>query len=240
MTRKAYLIGGVYREFPLAGVDMDIAAWKTFLRSAVGGGWETEEIEDLSGWPREDLLGFLRSIVAPDYSLMCFSGHGFVAKDDLDFDITHLRLNDSESIAENELFPKSERGLMVLDCCRIAREPGEWRTPLVESAALWDLGACRTLFDQSVMSCERGMSTIYAVDVNQRAQDVPSFTRMMLDVASQMAPTAMTAVVRVNEVVKTIRGNAHSQGTPVYEGGRRMGHFPLAVNPHMAHLLAEG
>lgn len=240
MKRKAYLIGGAYSECPIDGVATDIAAWKAFLGSAVGGGWKPEEIEDLSGRSREDLLGFWRTVVAPDYSLICFSGHGFVAKDDLDFDITHLRLNDSEIVAENELFPKSERGLMILDCCRMSREPEEWRMPLVESTVSWDLEACRTMFDRSVMSCERGLSTIYAVDVNQQAQDVPSFTRIMLDLVFRMAPTAMTAVVRANEAVRTLRENAHSQGTPIYEGGRRRGHFPLAVNPHMAHLLAEG
>ena len=240
MTRKAYLIGGAYSECPIAGVVTDIAAWKAFLGSAIGGGWEPEEIKDLSGWSREDLLDFWRSIVAPDYSLICFSGHGFVARDDLGFDVTYLRLNDGEVVAENELFPKSERGLMILDCCRMSRELGEWRMPLVESEDSLDSEACRTVFDRSVMSCERGLSMIYAVDVNQQAQDVPSFTRIMLDLVSRMAPTAMTAVVRANEAVRTIRENAYFQETPIYEGGRRRGHFPLAVNPHMAHLLVEG
>lgn len=224
---------------PIKGVDADIAAWKAFLSSAVGGGWTSGEIEDLSGWSRENLLDYCHSGVASDYSLVCFSGHGFVAKDDLDFDVTHLKLNDSEIVAEWELYPRGERGLMILDCCRMPRELSVWKMPLEESSS-WDLESSRKMFNQCMMHCEKGVSTVYAVNVNQQAEDDPSFTRAMLDTAVQMASTALTAVVRVNEAVERVKGNMSLRKSPLYEGGRRVGHFPIAVNPHMARLLAEG
>ena len=90
MKRRAFLIGGNYQEpgNSLSGVGPDIAAWKQYLMSPCGGSWAEDEILDLSGDSKDNIVSMLQVGRTVDYSLVCFSGHGYLTKDRFGFNMT--------------------------------------------------------------------------------------------------------------------------------------------------------
>ena len=115
MKRTAFIIGGDYCK-KLKGVEEDVAAWKQFLMSSLGGCWEEDEVVDLSGKDKPSVLAEISKVKDDFYTMILFSGHGDVVKDRLGFPRTHIYLNDYEKVAELELNPNIPRVTMLSDC----------------------------------------------------------------------------------------------------------------------------
>ena len=94
MKRLAILI-----QSPLSGIDyrpgvcVDITRWIRFLMSLPGGAWTENEILVLNNPTKLQLRTSLIRAKYSDFSIVVFSGHGFVQKDEfLGDDETYLYL----------------------------------------------------------------------------------------------------------------------------------------------------
>lgn len=236
MTRMAYLIGGSYTDETLNGVRADIAAWKGYLTSPTGGSWREDEIIDLSGERAASICATLRTGRLIDYSFVCFSGHGRALLDPYGYSTTVVLANDEEELSECDLNPGSPRCTMLLDCCR--HLPKE---PLIESFAMdavvdtmrYDT---HEVFDRVLQGCEKGLVRIYGTELNHGAADEKSFTRMMIRYAENAVEDCADGILRLPDAVRGAKKWLDEQQTPVYRGGRRLGHFPFAIKPSFGHL----
>lgn len=230
MVRKAILIGGDYKDEPLDGVRKDLNAWRSYLRSSVGGCWRDDEIQVVKCVDKKLVEEAVDSARSADYAIVCFSGHGDIVKDRFGFSCTRAYLNDSLTITEDELNPGSARCALFLDCCRHPVEK-EYAVPsldsLTESFSLRK--DTRQIFDDAVARCEKGFIKVYAAAWDESADDDKSFTRTLIGVAEEWARTE-TGVLTLKDAVPLASAELDWQQNPVYAGGRRLGHFPFAVS----------
>lgn len=236
MTRTAYLIGGTYARNDLSGVSADVHAWESFLTSPIGGSWRPDEIVDLSGKRAASIKEVLQSGSQIDYSFVCFSGHGRALVDSDGYSATLLLINDEEEVSEFDLNPGSPRCTMLFDCCRHLSEPFS-----KESFAL-DEAECRLqynthkIFDRALLGCEKGVAKIYGTELDHGAADEKSFTRMMIKYAMSVVENCADGILRLPDAVRGANELLDKQQTPVYRGGRRLGHFPFAIKPSLGVL----
>ena len=230
MQRRAFLIGGDYKkpDNALPGVRTDILAWKRFLMSSTGGCWYENEIMDLSGQSKAQILESLQGGRSIDYSLVCFSGHGYLTKDRFGFSMTMTLINDAIEMSERELNPASPWTMMVFDCCRngVDNEKVAFSN---EALNMSYQSNTRSLFEGELLKCERGLVKVFAADEGQSADDDRSFSRVLLEVAKGMIGACRDGVLRINDAVRYAQAEMPPQQRPVYMGGRRLHHFPFAV-----------
>lgn len=231
MKRLAFLIGGTYRasENLLPGVAADIRAWKQFLTSSLGGSWDNDEVIDLSGRSKGEVSQELRRGVEVDYSLVCFSGHGCLVKDQFGFSVTKVFITDQDEMSEYDLNPGSPWCTMVFDCCRA--HPDEEKVAFAnEASALSWLGDTSVRFEEEIKKCEKGCVKVYAADEGESAEDKRSFSRVLISVAQHL-DNYSDGVLRIDKAVLLAGEAMPAQQNPVYGGGRRLRHFPFAVLP---------
>lgn len=230
MKRKAFLIGGCNKspDNLLPGVHADIAAWKQYLMSSYGGCWLENEIVDLSRQSKDAICSALHIDQLIDYSLVCFSGHGYLAKDQFGFSVTMAMLDDNAEMSERELNPGSPWTMMIFDCCR---KGGDLEKVALANEAHTKSALCntRTLFEDEMLKCEKGLVKVFAADVDQSADDEKSFSRVLMGMAKSKVAAHPDGILRINEAVRLADAELPLQQTPVYMGGRRLHHFPFAV-----------
>jgi hypothetical protein len=120
MTRKAILVsagGSPGSKGYLPGAAADVAIFKTFLLSSVGGAWENGEIVTLDNPSLASLKAQLLTCTQYDYVLVAGSGHGHhvIGKT---INETRVCCNSTEEISASDLNPGSRRCTVILDCCR--------------------------------------------------------------------------------------------------------------------------
>ena len=232
MKRTAFIIGGNYCK-KLKGVEEEVAAWKQFLMSSLGGCWEEDEVVNLSGKDKPSVLAEISKAKDDFYTMILFSGHGDVVKDRLGFPRTHIYLNDYEMVSELEMNPKNPRVTMVLDCCRRERKIiGESMEEFAVDEFLLNGVDTRQSYEAAIAECEMGCVKVYAAALGQQAADEDSFTRTMLACAKEYYVRGMSSnVLTVKDAVELANTELPPQQTPVYNGGRRLHHFPFAVHP---------
>ena len=243
MKRQALLI-----QSPLSGVDyrpgvcIDILRWKSFLMSLHGGAWDKTEILVLNNPTKQQLKTSLIRAKYSDFSIVVFSGHGFVKKDEIfGDDETFLYLNESQDrdesvISEYELNPGTPRCILSFDCCRDYE-----KEPLSESIVDETFGCMnetnrgfyRSMFERQVMRCEKGCTRLYSASVTESANDAPSFTQILLSLAKNWSEEnphkSMNVRDAMYETINIMRNKFHLTQTPEYKGGRRLNHFPLII-----------
>ena len=236
MQRRAFLIGGDYKDpdNALSGVRADILAWKRFLMSSLGGNWYENELMDLSGQSKAQVLEALQGGRSIDYSLVCFSGHGYLTKDRFGFSMTMTLINDDIEMSERELNPGSPWTMIVFDCCRRGAD-NEKVAFSNEALNMSYQRDTRTLFEEELQKCERGLVKVFAANEGQAADDYRSFSRVLIEVANGMVGTCRDGILRINDAVRFASEEMPSQQTPVYMGGRRLHHFPLAVKSQIIY-----
>ena len=165
--------------------------------------------------------------------MILFSGHGDVVKDRLGFPRTHIYLNDYEAVSELEMNPKNPRVTMILDCCRRERKIiGESMEKFATDEFLLNGVDTRQSYEAAIAECETGCVKVYAAALGQQAADEDSFTRTMLACAKEYYVKGMPSnVLTVKDAVELANAELPPQQTPVYNGGRRLHHFPFAVHP---------
>lgn len=230
MQRRAFLIGGNYQKPGnlLLGVGADIVAWKQYLMSPFGGSWAEDEILDLSGSSKDNIVSMLQVGRTVDYSLVCFSGHGYLTKDRLGFNMTMTLINDVDEMSERELNPGSPWCLQIFDCCRKGPENEKvgFSNEALNKSVQHDT---KMLFENELLKCERGLVKVFAADEGQAAADKKSFSRTLIEIARSAVETCQDGILRINDAVRFAQIEMPPQQTPVYLGGRRLHHFPFAV-----------
>ncbi len=111
MKRKAILIesSNVKNQTELPGARVDIANWKNFLKSDLGGAWEDSEIITLNKPYSSDVEENLKNH-SDGYCFVAFSGHGCDGS---------VVLNDHiDNFPVGSLKPKGSQGTLVIDSCR--------------------------------------------------------------------------------------------------------------------------
>lgn len=230
MQRRAFLIGGNYQrpDNSLSGVGSDISAWKQYLMSPYGGSWAEDEILDLSGRSKDNIVSMLQVGRAIDYSLVCFSGHGYLTKDKFGFNMTMTLVNDVDEMSERELNPGSPWCMQVFDCCRKGAENEKvaFSNEALNKSFQYNT---RILFENELLKCERGLVKVFAAGEGEEADDNRSFSRVLMEVSKLMVGTCQDGVLRIDDAVRFAQIEMPPQQTPVYLGGRRLHHFPFAV-----------
>ena len=233
MVRKALLIGGhdIGRNAPSNGVVADLVAWRRFLTSPIGGNWHDNEIDEITSGDRLEVLANLFLCCHSDYTLVAFSGHGELVRDKHGFPETIISLHDGEEMSERQLNTGADRCMTVLDCCR--------RYPPTEKIAMNSLNESvkwanyldtRAKYERLLNQSEKGYVRVYGAGEDRAAADEYSFTRAMIDAAKESIGGYADGVIPINEAVRLAKSKLPPQQSPVYNGGRRIGHFPFAVN----------
>lgn len=251
LKRRAILIGGddvesePYRRTPSQGVKADIRAWKEFLLSDLGGDWEDNEILELTDVTADDVKVAVGDAGHSDFSLVAFSGHGSLRKDKWGFDETIMVLKDGQAISERELNTGSPWCVAIMDCCRNHPEGAQTATGFSKKAQMESLRAStRELYDEAILRSERGFVKVYSADVGQSAADKNSFTRHLIETAEEEIGNCSDGILTFRDAVRLTAPKMQplvdedgllKQWNPVYDGGRRRGHFPFAVKPTPLH-----
>ncbi len=248
MDRKAVLIEAskLKDHDDLPGARVDVANFKTYLMSAIGGAWEESEILNLSHPAKSVLETWIKLAGHYDYSFVAFSGHGYHARGK-SIDETRLCINDEDEVAIRDLNPGSPWSLITADACR--------KVILVEElerakAFQFSLEAkiaklrpnrqrCRAMFDAAMREAERGAIYFYSCGLNEAAGESKTqggfFSRALVDVGNEWADRDQPGTLPTNRAFAaaaavTTRRNA--QQHPESEAGRRLNHFPFTVLAH--------
>lgn len=180
-TRAAIIIGapGLGKDF-LHGVNNDIKHFTKYLQSDQGGHWHSDEIRVRNG----DALLSLAQLqkVRVDYSVVYFSGHGFV--NELG---EQMLVIENKAVNVRSLINHSPRQLIIVDACRTyagARISG----PTIPSSydSFDGISAARQLLDHYILNSPPGITIVYATQFGTVAMDHPVggyFTSTLLNAA---------------------------------------------------------
>jgi caspase domain-containing protein len=229
---------------PLPGASNDARQWKSFLSSPEGGAWKPQEITVLTDPTKATLTVELavRDDEQLDYTLLAFSGHGECV------DTNHgrearLYLSSTDYLTETGFTLSAKRELLILDACRELRDERLIKAHISEAVeAQFSMGEdqstrlarSRELFDAAIAGNPLGRSIVYSCGINEIASDRPSFTKVLIEEAADMAMKEEYArVVTIWEAfprAETVVRNFKQPQNPVYEAGRRVTHLPFAVS----------
>lgn len=168
MKRKAILIGNTNG---LPGVKIDLARTTDFLRSSVGGGWYSNEIEEFENPSKNIILQKLESVrrESNDYVFVLFSGHGGQERQ------TILELNGSgETISETLLQDLGSRQLSIFDCCRAVAEQVHKLAALAsDSASIHESISVRRKYEERIMEAIPQQARLYSCAIGEMSYDTP-------------------------------------------------------------------
>lgn len=231
MRRSAILIAA-------SGADLEQtesvrALWRAFIKSPAGGMWYEDEI--ISPLPTaSDVLEAVDSVAHSDYSLVVFIGHGAMVKEGRPWKETRIEVNEKETLlADRQLNTGTLRLTLVLDCCRDLL----WPTPSgnfsgIEPFVPTGINSIvfREVFEANLLQAEQGITKIYSADENNS-----SFSQFLIDGACEWCKhhkhesvLSWSDAVAVGQKKMEAENVSARQGF-VYQGGRRLRHFPMAI-----------
>jgi hypothetical protein len=234
MNRQAILLAASPDDEPIPGVYADLAAFYSFLQSNHGGAWDTKEIFRGENSARNQILSAINAAKNADYSLVFFAGHGEAVKMGLPWLETRMLLSSGETITERELNSGSPRCTLILDCCRRTPEQNK-EMFLINASILLERGEgssdFRNFYEKNLSAAESGLVKVYATATGSAAADKHSFTQHLLN-ESYMWATRNKGTLDLGDAValaKNAMKRENPQQRPEYQGGRRLRHFPFAV-----------
>ncbi|KAJ3060727.1 hypothetical protein HK102_009378, partial [Quaeritorhiza haematococci] len=244
MRRKAILIeaGCVKDCQDIPGPLVDVALYKRWLLSDHGGAWEEEEIQVLNCPGPASVQAWVKAASFADYALVAFSGHGHHVKNTAtNREETRVILRGGEEFSVGDLNPNNARCTLIVDACRevttihLLESVKAARAAYVRSAGNVRQRH-RDAFDAAVQACGEGTIRLYSCSVGQIAgdtQDGGVFTFGLIDGAESWATrTSITAELPINrafEIAKSYTLGQRPRQAPMYEGDRRLRHFPFGV-----------
>lgn len=215
----------------LPGATRDASAWQNYLLSNRGGAWRSNEISILSN-PTLQIVRSKIALMTDGYSFVTFSGHGYVSARTKE---TMLCLQGGE-ISEIGLTPSSNRVTLILDSCRgIISEAlafAEARALLRKSEV--DSSQFRNLFDSALERAEMGACKLYGCAFDQSAQETKAggvFTQSMIQAGINWTGSGVFSLRNAFDEAEKMVARKHPQQTPEPQLGRRLNHFPFAVQP---------
>jgi len=248
MNRKALLIGcpgRLGRQDYLPGVGRDLANYRRFLRSPLGGGWYSSEIISLDDPPVSVLRAAIQSLKSADYSFALFSGHGYVTSNRRS---TIICVRGDEEMDSSELRAGAQKQTLVLDCCRVVAKPMLAEDALAKmdsTAAAKSLSsaACRRYFEKAISECPSGLIVAHSCDVDETSNDDSVrggyYSYSLIDVAEDWAEKNTADLSKYYAIfdmppVHDIASNAvqrlsGKRQNPKMEKPRTGPYFPFAV-----------
>ncbi len=231
MVRSALLVAAKVAD--IEHMESLRALWWDFLRSNAGGGWHENEIKSPSP-AAADVLGAVDSVAHSDYSLVVFIGHGAMVKEDRPWKETRITLNEKETLlADRQLNTGSPRLTLVLDCCRDLLWPANTGC-LSELECFRSKGSNATIFrgvfEANLLQAEQGITKIFPPSEN-----ISSFSRYLIGGAYEWCKhhkhesvLSWSDAVTYGNMKMAAEHFFKGQGF-VYQGGRRLRHFPMAI-----------
>ena len=246
LTRHAILIGcgGIPGgQSYLPGVSVDLRAYLGFLLSDEGGAWNEDEVALLQNTTWQSAASHLIDCEKYDYTLVSFHGHGAY---DPYRSKTQILFADGETVDLEMLRTGSRRQLILTDSCRTL--PEDFGEPQYRVGAEFGgeidesrRATCRWLYDSAIAQAEPGTSFVLACGIGEAADESPDgggeFSRTLLGVCdawsnaspmNRLGPRVLPIREAFDFVEQHLLRRRATQ-RPVYYGGRRRRHFPMAV-----------
>lgn len=207
------------------------------LLSRLGGEWDDNEIRSLRNPTRANVLACVKTHLSnSDYTFVVFTGHGYIHEDDKQ---QYIELSDGD-IPRRLLNSGSLRQTMIIDACRGYYKPSvRFFASSLEglSESSFARYSTRKLFDQLVMSCECGLTILYAASENQSALDSDkgaAYLYSLLKVCNIWLKTdnkSSKLSVRSAHILASnyMTQNFDTIQTPIITTEKRKKYFPLAV-----------
>lgn len=215
----------------IAGAQKDAYAWQEYLLSKRGGAWRDNEITILNN-PTPQAVRSKIALMSTGYSFVAFSGHGHVNA----YSRKTMVCLQGGDISESELTPSSSRATVILDSCRgetfAFAEAMEKRAMLKAEA---DSSQYRNLFDAALERSEYGVCQLYGCAFKQAAHENPEiggdFTQALIQAGKKWAGSGVFSLLNASEAAEKVVRQKRPQQTPECNLGRRINHFPFAVQP---------
>lgn len=208
-----------------------------YLTSNLGGCWDFSEIISLPNPSISTVRNTINNqFTNVEYSLVVFSGHGFIAGPN---NTQYIELLDGD-ISINEIVTKAIRQSIIIDACRNIIHPiniNESRNMTALQNFLGDIENTRVIFDNAIRQCDQGISVLYSASANESSVD------------SQLGGAYLYSFIKSAEIwgrnnntnrILTIR-DAHyncipymkrnfvTTQNPVMQSEKRMFYFPFGV-----------
>jgi hypothetical protein len=249
MNRKALIIGvpgdGVHN-VRLGGVEVDLANYRQFLISPLGGAWKDSEIQILQNPTSGQLEQKLKELRTFDYALVTFSGHGGY---NINTKSTHLELGPGIMFDSRLLKIGAPKQTVILDCCRERYEP-----PLLAKASITleslasvtrdlDPERCRKEFDSHLRKCIPATIVLHACSIDEGADDKGErgglYSLSLIEAAEDfMSETSISSSVHSSvldvphahsRAAEKVRHESDLRQKPAIDQPRISTYFPFAV-----------
>lgn len=241
-TRRALIIGAPDPDIP--GVELDVANYRRFLLSPLGGSWKPEEVITLNSPSKMEVSVQLKALAGVSYSVTIFAGHG---RHLVPPGTTIVKLQKSVEMDSLELRRGAEKHTLILDCCR---KPST--RPVMEAlmakAAKQELSlnpdGCRRAFDYRIDQCGRGLVVLFACSVDEYANESEEggyYSSSLVRAANEwMGERAASADLKTSYYVlsvtdahekaaQRVKGLSGGRQNPISEYPRTTPRFPFAV-----------
>lgn len=234
MNRKAILLAASPEDDPIPGVYQDLKAFYAYLRSNPGGAWDDGEIFVEENTTRNQVIAAINAAQNADYSLVYFAGHGESVRLGLPWLETRMLLRSGETITERELNSRSPRCTLIMDCCRRTPEQNI-EASLINFSMLLEHGRgsidFRKFYQKGLEVAESGLVKIYSTAAGSAAADIHSFTQYLLNETNKwvVGNKGILSLEDAVNLAKIAMKLENPQQQPEYQGGRRLRHFPFAV-----------
>lgn len=213
--------------------------WCEFLKSNAGGGWYTDEIVCPDSTSK-DVLTAINATRHADFSLIVFIGQGTLVKEDRPWTEMRIQLNETETLlADQQLNNGASYLTLVLDCFQTFSKSKESELILSNrqlEAENSDSSFFREIYEKEFLGAERGLTKIYSDSIKQRRLPVPPFSYFLINGAYEWSDShERGAVLSWNDAVTVAQIGMQACHIPeesrqiIYQGGRRLRHFPMAV-----------
>lgn len=234
IERRALIVecSAIAGQDKIVGAQKDAYAWQEFLLSHRGGAWRNNEITILNN-PTPQTVRSKIALMSTGYSFVTFSGHGYVNA----YTKKTMVCLQGGDISESELTPSSDRATIILDSCRgqtfALAEFAEARAMLKAAA---DSSQYRNLFDAALERSEYGVCQLYGCAFKQAAHEDPEiggdFTQALIQAGNNWAGPGVFSLRNASDAAEKVVRQKRPQQTPECNLGRRINHFPFAVQPY--------
>lgn len=146
------------------GVFVDVKNYKNFLTSPLGGAWEPSEIAEFYRPTCEQVDAAVSKLSSYDYSIVLFSGHGYVSGSNQS---TILEFKANEEYDSLNLRQNTTKRTIILDCCRkVYPERIEEKYAIDAMVKAFKLSLdstkCRRAYDKEIEKCSQWSLVCYS------------------------------------------------------------------------------
>jgi len=247
MNRKGILIsnpGESGEENYCEGVKKDVANYRSFLLSSIGGLWRESEIEGLNRPSVTQVRQAISSLRNLDYSLIIFTGHGY---HDTRLDSTMLELRNGHELNSSELRDGSKKQTLILDCCRkkypVRPTLMMDSARMVKKAAVINPSDCRKYYNSRINECGDGLIVIHSCSIDELSGDDATrggyYSYALLEESKGWAQDSDTDTSRTADILSLskahetalprVRSVSGSRQNPQIEKPRTGPYFPFGI-----------